>query len=112
MSEWVLVPREATDAMIAAQYDRYGGGGLDMAGRYRTMIDAATAGPHLANLRAACNLQCRGCREGWPIHRRSPALPGRAELVHTPAADQVSTWVAWPMDCEAWRVRRVIEETR
>lgn len=66
--------------------------------------------PHLANLRAACNIQCRGCREDWPIHRRTPALPGRAELVHTPAADQVSTWTAWPMDCEAWRVRIVVEE--
>lgn len=61
-------------------------------------------------LRTAANLQCQGCREDWPIHERTPALPGGAELYHKPGPGQSHTWVAWPMDCEAWRIRKTGEK--
>jgi len=58
-------------------------------------------------LRTAANIQCQGCREDWPIHERTPALPGGAELYHKPTFEQSPTWVPWPMDCQAWRIRKM-----
>ena len=63
----------------------------------------------VATLREACNIQCQGCRENWALHKRTPSGAGNAELYHKPWSDQVSTWVTWPMDCQAWRIRKLIE---